>query len=514
MPPMATAPSPLRWLLLSLLGACTGTGTPTIPTTHPPTLDLLAATGLPILATDAPLAIELGPPSPYDGYEVRPLSFEPLPGFRSSAALWLPEGEGPFPGVLVLPGHFGEGKASGECQEIAHALAARGVAALAVDMPGVEEWDSPARQLHFEGGAHNRAVLAAAGTSALGLQLRIAQRGLEALLEAAPVDRVAATGASGGGVLAFYLALVEPRVQAVVLASPVGIPRDDRSGGCYCDLLPGLAGPSPALLASLGQPSLWLSELDGPPPAGLPASARWEVHPGEHSYTAAMRASALSWLDERLGHSPPDSRAAREVLDQPPHTPGEALRSPTDHGAMSIVELALAVGGPAEWAAHRELEVAYSYECSGEGPPLVTAGAEPQDLEALHRAGWSTCELRLPPDETWEPRALTGGLNLVDRPASALRAASDQLGRAPIYAVGPWAIAAGAAGGSWVGRDPLRSVAEVDPASHPAWIHVPGIWWGGLERLYLGALALGDEPAPLIEALEETRRGTLLPQDP
>lgn len=503
----------LRWLLLPLLAACTADPTtapaptdaltPSAPTAAPTTtIDISSAVGLSPLASDTPLAIELGPPSPYDGYAVHPLSFEPWPGFRSSAALWLPDGDGPFPGVLVLPGHFGEGKASGECQELAHALAARGVVALAVDMPGVEEWDTPARQLHFEAGAHNRAALVAAGTSALGLQIALAQRGLQALLEAAPVDRVAATGASGGGVLAFYLALVEPRIRAVVLASPVGIPRDDHSGGCFCDILPGAPGPSSALLAALEQPSLWLSELDAPPPGGLPASARWESVPGPHSYTAAMRALALPWLDEALGHTPPDPGAAQRALERPPHTPGEALRSPTDHGAQSILELSLAVGGPMDWTPGPELEVpGATAACSGEAPPIIAVGAELRDLRALDAAGWSTCELRLPPDETWEPRALTHGHALVDRPAAALRGVSQDLGGAPIYAVGPWAIPAAASGAPWVGRAPLRSAAEVDPGAHPAWVHVPGGWWGGLDTLYGSALAIDAEPDALIGAL-------------
>jgi dienelactone hydrolase len=506
---MTLTPLRLCWLLIPLLGACTTSTSTTAPrqpststTTTTTAFDLTTALGLPILASDAPLAIELGPPSPYDGYAVHPLSFEPWPGFRSSAALWLPDGEGPFPGVLVLPGHFGEGKASGECQEIAHALAARGVVALALDMPGVEEWDRPERQLHFDGGAHNRAALVAAGTSALGMQTQLARRGLDALLEAAPVDRVAATGASGGGVLAFYLALVEPRVRAIVLASPVGIPRDDHSGGCFCDVLPGSPGPSADLLASLEQPSLWLSELEAPPPAGLPTDARWESVPGPHSYTAAMRAIALPWLDTQLGHSPPEPGGAQVVIERPPHTPGAALRSPTVRGAMSILELALTIGAPGAWTPQPELGMpSATATCSGEGRPVITAGVEPHDRAALSAAGWQACDLLLPPDQTWEPRALTHGYALADRPAAALLAVSSSLGDAPIYAVGPWAIPAAASGVPWVGRAPLHSAQELDPATHPAWVHVPGGWWGGLETLYASALALGDEPEPLIEAL-------------
>ncbi len=317
--------------LAGLLLGCTPAPEPTAQPTGPAIVPadaavVVAAMGLARLETDAPLAVEIGEPTAYPGYTVSPLSFEAWPGFRTSAALWLPEGEGPFPGVLVLPGHFGEGKAAGECQEVAHALAARGYAALAVDMPGVEEWEGPDRQLHFESGAHNRAVLLAAGSSALGLQVHVSRRGLDALVEAAPVDRIAATGASGGAVLAFYLALAEPRVHAIALASFVGIPREE-GGGCFCDALPGSPGPDPATLAALPQTSLWMGEIPRERLEGLPSNALFHVLPGPHSYTAEMRTLALPWLDEQLGWEPPDTERAQQVLEQPPYTPGAALRS-------------------------------------------------------------------------------------------------------------------------------------------------------------------------------------------
>jgi len=501
---------PLRsgflWLSLVASLGCTPAPEPVlVPSFVEPELsaaEVYAATGLALFDGLEGEPLELGLPYVYPGYSVYPLSYDVVPGFRSSAALWLPEGPGPFPGVLVLPGHFGDGKSSGECQDVAHALAARGVVALAMDMPGVEEWDTPDRRIHFEEGAYNRAALVAAGTSSLGLQLHMARRGLDSLLEVAPVDRVAVTGASGGGVLSFYLGLVDPRVQAVVLASPVGIPRADHEGGCFCDLLTDHAGPSPALLGALEQPSLWLSELERPAPEGLPQNARYEQVVGPHSYTAAMRAIALPWLDEQLGHKPADLERAKQASEQPVTTPGEALRSSNDRGAMGIPELALAVGAPRPWRPRVDVDVATLHSCQGVGTPVVVAGVEAADVEALHVAGWRTCSVQIPPaDEYWEPRAFTRGHALADRPASALRKLSDTLGGAPIYASGHWAIPAAGAGVTWVARAPLHDAAELDPSVHPTWVHVPGLWWGGLPALYGTALAIDDDPQVLIEAL-------------
>jgi dienelactone hydrolase len=477
-------------LLVLLCGACDGApqqaGSTPVPASQPEPRslgaeDLRQASGVTRFEGGQLAPAVLGQPSDYPGYTVRPVSYEVVPGFRSSAALWLPEGPGPYPGVVVLPGHFGEGKASGESQGVAHALAARGVAALALDMPGVEEWESSERQIHFEAGAFQRAALVAAGSSALGLQLHMARRGVDTLEELASVDRIAATGASGGAVLAFYLALLDDRVRAVALASPVGMPRRGDEGGCYCDVLMGHDGATESLLGAL-------EALEGP-----------------HSYTAEMMAVALPWLDRQLAHRPPDAQRARQALERPQHTPGAALRSATDEGAMSILALAAQLGQPTAWEPAPVTSPGHALSCEGAGPAVILAGAGPEDVEALRAAGRRRCSLSLPADETWEARAFTGGHALVDRPASALAAASASLGGAPVYAVGPWAIAAGASGVPWVARAPLRGIDELDPAIHPPWVQVPGLWWGGLEQLYDTALVIDEDPLVLVEVLGAQR---------
>jgi hypothetical protein len=131
---------------------------------------------------------------------------------------------------------------------------------------------------------------------------------------------------------------------------------------------------------------------------------------------------------------------------------------------------------------------------------------------SLRAADWDPCDLRLAPDETWEARAVTSGRALVDRPASALRAASAQHGGAPVYAVGSWTIAAAASGVPWVGREPLRGLDDVQPEQHPAWVHAPGAWWGGLEPLYASALALSDDPDELLSTLAQLRDGAIRPE--
>jgi len=237
--------------------------------------------------------------------------------------LWLPPSPGPWPGLLVAHGHFGEGKSSGESQAPAHVMVARGWAVLAMDTPGVEEGDVPGRQIHHNDGSSNRALLEAAGTSAMAIQLHGLQAGLDYLSAHHDLDSIAVTGASGGSVQSLYLLKIDPRPMAAVLASPVPMPREPGAGGCTCDVVPDWAVPDPGFLKDLTRPSLWLSELDKPAPPGLPASATWEVIPSPHGFSAPMIQRAADWLDDTMGREPHGP-----IPDPIPHTPSTSLISP------------------------------------------------------------------------------------------------------------------------------------------------------------------------------------------
>lgn len=478
--------------LLLPLGLGCGGGQP------PPAADLgrlRGALGMEVLAR-APLQPVLGDAVPYDGYTVRPVSLQVLRGFRVSAALWLPEGPGPHPAVLVAHGHFGEGKSAGESQGPAHAFAQAGWAALAVDTPGVEEGERPDRQLHFEGGAHNRALLAAAGSSALALQLAGLQAGLDYLQARGDIGPVAVTGASGGAVQALYLALIDPRPVGAVLASYVPTPREPRAGGCACDGLPGWPGPDPALLAGLRVPTLWLSELEQDPPPGLPRSADFAVVPGPHGYGAELVAEALRWLGDLLGRP-------RPAPGPTPYTAPERLRS-ADVGPAGLASLLSPSNAP-RWTPALRAELPYTVRCAGEGPRVITAGAGLEDEAALRAAGLSPCTLTLHPDELAVDEAIIRGRSPADRPASALALAVRQQRALGVYAARAWGVAAEGAGVPYVLRGALTAPEQVDPALDPPWVHAPGWWWPAPR--YPGALAVGEDPAALAAALARSGGG-------
>ncbi|MCP4805710.1 MAG: hypothetical protein GY884_10230 [Proteobacteria bacterium] len=303
-----------------LFGACTS---------EPPKADRVVE-ALTFPGPEVPPSPVFGAPIEGEGYTARPVSLEVRAGFRVGAAYFGPA-EPSDDGVVVSVGHFGQGKSGPEAQDIAHRLAARGVHVVIVDTPGLEEWGQKERALDFQRGEANRQALLDAGTSALALQLAGSKAGVEFLEERGATDQIMATGASGGAVLSFYLALVDERIDGVVLAAAPEVPRRPDEQGCTCKVLPGFPGSDAEIVAMLEVPSLWLKESDVPPLAGLPESATWKHVPGEHSYTPQMQLEALAFIDERLGTSGPQLESV----------PSWALRTaPSVDSAMSIQELA------------------------------------------------------------------------------------------------------------------------------------------------------------------------------
>jgi dienelactone hydrolase len=474
-------------LWTALLLACNPSG--------PPPADpqrLLDALGLEVLPR-APLDPRENRPHRFEGYTLRPVSLQVYSDFRVSAALWLPDGPGPHPGVLMAHGHFGQGKSSGEAQGPAHALAARGYAVLAVDTPGVEEGDQPGRRIHMARGAHGRAMLAAAGTSAMATQLHALQAGLDYLEGRGDVGEVAVTGSSGGSVQSFYLLFVDPRPAGAVLASFVPMPREARAGGCACDTVPGWPGPDDALLAAAPRPTLWLSDHPGNRPAGLPRSADYVELPGPHGYEPPMVRAAAEWLDDLLDH---DGRG--DIPDALPNSPMELLATP-DVGAARFPDLLAGAEGAPAWVPAPHRDVPYTVSCEGSGPTVIQAGGGPEDTAALVAAGFEACSLEVAEDESGLAEAIATGGAYADRFAGALGDAVRARGAVGVYAVRAWGVAAQGAGVRYVLRDPVRALREVDEDGDPSWIHTPGIWWRG--DPYPDALATGSAPDALVAAL-------------
>ena len=444
----------------------------------------------------------------FAGATVTPVRVALQPGWWLTGALFSPAGAEAAPpevGVLVAHGHFGQGKSSAEAQEIAWRLAAQGATVLSLDSPGEEEGALPGRQLHLEAGAHGRALLRAGGSSALAVQVTALQRGLDAL-QALGARRIGATGASGGAVLSLLLWLVDPRVEAIALASPPPIPREARGGGCLCDQLPGHPGPEPAVLASISVPSLWLLDHRGPPPEGLPRGAKVVGSDGPHSYTAAMQAEAQAFFAEQLGLPAPT--AAQRAGPPPPAWERAGPPLPADSPGLA----ALPFSPPPAWTPGPADPTAWGSpvveaQCEGNGPVVILAGVEGDDRAALtaelRAAGLRACALRVSEDEGAEAEAQLSGRVWAERQAAAVAVAAKQQGAQAIWARRAWGLAAAPVGLPWAWEQPICALRDVKPALDPAWVHTPGAWWGGAAEARCAAAPLkGDDHTALIAGLK------------
>jgi cephalosporin-C deacetylase-like acetyl esterase len=160
-----------------------------------------------------------------DGFTVENIAFESMPGYWVTANVFVPPGTGPFPAMVIAPGH-GAGKNSQFSWAANFARA--GFLTLAIDPMGQGE-----RMQHFDpelgasklepSGEHEHA-----NQTALLVGQHIARgwfadgiRSVDYLSARKDVDaaRIGTFGCSGGGTAAAYLAAMDARVRVAAIAS-------------------------------------------------------------------------------------------------------------------------------------------------------------------------------------------------------------------------------------------------------------------------------------------------------
>jgi N-acetyl-beta-hexosaminidase len=171
-----------------------------------------------------------------DGYSIKNIFFQTQPGIYATANLFIPEGKGPFPALIILHGHSDVGKL--DYQVVGHDFAQRGYVCLAIDA-----WGSGERSTTSKGEYHGGNLGASCmniGESLLGLQITDNIRGIDLLCSLPYVDtkKIGATGASGGGNMTMWLAAMDERVKAAMPIISVGTFESYvMRSNCVCELL-------------------------------------------------------------------------------------------------------------------------------------------------------------------------------------------------------------------------------------------------------------------------------------
>lgn len=165
-------------------------------------------------------------------YSVEKIFFESYPGFFVTGNLYRPLGKsGPFPGVLSPHGHWLYGRLEnselGSIPARCINLARQGYVVFSYDMVGYND----SRQVN------HRLIgkpLSLWGIGSLGLHLWNSIRSLDFLESLPEVDkeRLACTGASGGGTQTFLLTAVDDRIK---VSAPVNMISHYMQGGDVCE---------------------------------------------------------------------------------------------------------------------------------------------------------------------------------------------------------------------------------------------------------------------------------------
>jgi Acetyl xylan esterase (AXE1) len=197
---------------------------------------ILASAGLLPMPERTPLHPQIFGRIEREGYSVEKVLLETMPGFYLGGNLYRPVGKsGKFPGVASPHGHWDFGRLEntatvsvpGRCIN----LARQGYVVFTYDMLG---YDDTIQTPHDFGGPREDLW----SFNALGLQLWNSMRAIDFLQSLPDVDRerIAVTGASGGGTQTFLVSAVDQRVK---VAAPVNMISAIMQGG-PCESSPGL----------------------------------------------------------------------------------------------------------------------------------------------------------------------------------------------------------------------------------------------------------------------------------
>jgi dienelactone hydrolase len=160
------------------------------------------------------------------GFRVEKVIYESRPNHHVTANLYVPDGKGPFPGVLVPCGHSVNGKAAEAYQRVCILMAQNGLAALCYDPIGQGErlqllTDGLKPAIPGSTTEHTQVGIGAllVGSCAANYRIWDGIRSIDYLVSRPEIDpkKIGCTGNSGGGTLTAYLMVLDDRI---VCAAP------------------------------------------------------------------------------------------------------------------------------------------------------------------------------------------------------------------------------------------------------------------------------------------------------
>ncbi len=199
---------------------------------------IIQKTGL-LVNTRLPLNMKETGSIQMKGYKIKNISFQTRPGVYATANLYVPEGKGTFPAVIVMHGHWPGGRLFESFQAIGQSLALNGYVCLNIDAWGAGERTRTHGKDEYHG-ANLGASLLNIGESLTGVQISDNMRGVDLLSSLPYVDpeNIGATGASGGGNQTMWLAAMDERVKAALPVVSVGTFESCvMRSNCICELL-------------------------------------------------------------------------------------------------------------------------------------------------------------------------------------------------------------------------------------------------------------------------------------
>jgi hypothetical protein len=258
------------------------------------------------------------------GYTIKKIAFQTRPGVYTTANLYVPDGEGPFPAVISMHGHWDNGRVHEVPQARGHLLALNGYVCLSVDAFGSGERTTIHGVDEYHG-ANLGGSLLNVGESLIGVQISDNIKGVDLLSSLSYVDsdNIGATGASGGGNQTMWLAAIDERVKAAIPVVSVGTFESYVMGSnCICETMTDgltlseeagvLALVAPRALEIYNvrkdnpafSPSEMLRSYNNAKPIfemyGVGTNIRNQIFDLSHGYHPEMREAMLGWFDFHL----------------------------------------------------------------------------------------------------------------------------------------------------------------------------------------------------------------------